>query len=447
MTVLFYFERPFLLIATSFDILIKKTLSLPTLLSKLLVFFINMIFNLFISLFLGGFLSIILLALLMIIRQNHFTPNAAILMSIPLFLFAIFSCIIFLNWEDRHFSLPRCIFIFYGILITSESKKHLYQTVLFLVLVTVLLTTILIFPSYYIFHPSKENALSTVIIVFLIALFISILLYSYATMDNLKRVRRQFLLWFIILIGVLFLSAYQLKINLNEPLTNQIHIGSGLLILSFVYSMITVSEKGIELFKLLSNNYSQVLSDIWSDYTSISKHNFKEIQNKMVRTKYIFSLELELVYLLWRTGANLNIILILLKKIIFMIMLGLLIFIISSNYDLIRNISSNFDLQFTFIPGEKKQFILFLMITLLLLGWNILSVRSLDISKWINKVHILGRLLISLVISLTLLVQTDIGNTKMVSQMLYYTILVLGILMVITLLTNGINKILKWLKS
>ncbi|MFD3274319.1 hypothetical protein ACE3MS_29930 [Paenibacillus dendritiformis] len=446
MYTLYYFEHPFLLIASFFDSIIKKVSAVSNKLNLMFVIIINMLFNVFISVMVGGFLSILLFAFSMI-TQTQNMPSTSALMSVPLFMFTLLSCIIFLNGKNQFFSLPWYIFIFYGMFTAAKPKKHFIQTAIFLMLVTFILTFILIIPASVLFHPSKESAFSMVIATFSIAFITTVLLYSYGTLDTMTRVRRQFVLWFIILIGVLFFSAYQLKINLDEPLSNQIHTSNALLLFSFIYSMITVIDKGIELFKLLLNKHGSAMEEIWCEYTS--RYGLDALKNKMIRVQYEISLLIEWIKFFWRTGATGVIIqYLLMTGLGFIGILGLCI------YPGIPYIGNKF-IRFLkyyilgYIPltWEQIQHILPLIACIAFLIWNFSSIHTLRRSNWKVKSQILGRLLISIIIFLAVIIQTGLDRAQFLSGILHYVMLTFVFLIIIVSLIQRIHKMVNWFKS
>lgn len=298
-----YFEHYLFLTSSFFDSLLKKLSSDSSNLNHLLIIIINTLYNVFFSIITGVFLSIPMFALTITITKTHNLPTNILLPSVPLILFVFFSCIVLLNGKDQAFSLPWSICVFYGMFIAAKPKQSFIKTISFLLSVTFVLGIILTVPASFIFHPSGKNTYSVLFAsTFSISFITTVLLYSYGTLDNLTRVRRQFVLWFIILLGVLIFSAFQLKINLEQPFTDKIHISSILLLLAFIYSMITVIDKGIELFKLLLNEHSNDMKELWDDYTS--KYGLDILISKIIRGKYRVLLFVKCLKLLWSVRAK-----------------------------------------------------------------------------------------------------------------------------------------------
>lgn len=445
METLYYLEHPFLIVASFFDSIIRRFNNSPKRLNALIVFLANMMFNIIFSIMFGGILSIFIFAYLTV--SSKILPDTTTLLIVPMFLFTVLSCIVLLNGRNQNFSLPWCIFIFYGIFISIRPKKQFIQTLAFLFIVMLILAFILFLFVSTIFHPSDNQVSSLVFVTTAIAFVLTVFLYSYGTLDDLTRVRRQFLLWFTILLGVLFFSAYQLKINLNEPLSDQIHIGSALLILTFIYSMITVVDKCIELFKLSLAQYEYILVRTWDDYSS--KYDSGVIWNKINKSKDVISLKIEWAKLFWRMGAVSTLVYIVLVDLLYIFFIsGLCYFLIFSNWvSKIFSLCKNVALENLTLSEEQVEFFLMLFASITFFIWNLISLCHFKKSNWTIRSQLLGRLFVSIIIFLTILDQTDFGKKYETSQILYYVLIVFGIWILVVFITNKVHRIIMWIKN
>ncbi len=441
---LYYLEHPFLMTAAFFDSIIQKTIEVPRKFNVFIVFAINMLFNFCFSFAMGIVLSIVLIPLLMATSKSHDFSNTIAFTAIPLFLFTCFSSIILLNGRDKLFSLPWCMYIFYGMFLATRPKKHIIQTIIFLVFVTFILAFILILFFSVLFHPTEESAISLVIFTLSIAFIITVLLYSYGSLDDLTRVRRQFLLWFIILFGVLFYSALQLKINLDEPFSNQIHINSVLLLLTFIFSMITVVDKGIELFKLLLQYYSGTMEEIWNEYTS--KYGFEVFYNKLIQTRDQTALGIEWTKFFWRTGAVNVIIQNILYVFVYACVSGVFIYSIMTNkVNVLLSYAKSTTLDRLSLSGEQMQHFLIFIASIAFLLWNIYSIRLLKKSNWVMRHQIIGRIFISTIIFLAVFTQTGLGSNTVLAQVLYYVMIAFLIWILTISIVHKVYKIIQWM--
>ncbi len=126
-------------------------------------------------------------------------------------------------------------------------------------------------------------------------------LYSYGTANELIRTYRQFVLWLMILGGVIVFSAYQINLILSTTSTPDA-VAVALIVFGFILTMPTVADKGFRLFELLSQYFTEPIVEHWNE--CFQSYSIDSLLNLLRRKKGELLLELSIIRFDWRIGGK-----------------------------------------------------------------------------------------------------------------------------------------------
>ncbi|WP_286908990.1 hypothetical protein [Clostridium sp. UBA1652] len=297
-TILEYIYTPLIFLSALFDSILLENEKRNQKYKYLLRNIIQIVYCILISLLLGimlGFFTLMLLAL-----RYSFSDTAAYgIILIPIILCIILIWILFLNYDDKNFNLPKIIFSICWFLINVNLKSLIFETIINILIFPIILMTIFMkFLST--FDISYNEALILTIIIMMFYFLISLIIYSETTQNKIKRLARQSVMWIILFVLVSIFTIYQIKISINDnqSVSNVVNIALAVLGLAFTMTTIVDKVKSFydESFKLDKKLIKKRLRFFRN------KYHIKKYIKKVDEEKNQFIGNLKYIYHQWRSG-------------------------------------------------------------------------------------------------------------------------------------------------
>lgn len=215
--------------------------------------------------------------ILIAIRYNAVTLGQHVLFWIPIFLTVLLIWIVILNYKNLEFSLPNSLLSALLILKNTNFKMRLFESILSIFIIPIILTTLIIrlLSNYSV--PTQEMPI-IVEVVFTICFIISLLIYSESTKDEFKRLTRQFVIWFLIFLGFMILTLYQINTYIIEGQMQENMINISIAILGLVLTMVTIIDKARLLYgAIYEKRKDTIIKEIDKEVEKYSIDKFKKI--------------------------------------------------------------------------------------------------------------------------------------------------------------------------
>jgi len=237
--------------------------------------------------------------MLLALRYSFSDTAAYGIILIPIILCIILIWILFLNYDDKNFNLPKIIFSICWFLINVNLKSLIFETIINILIFPIILMTIFMkFLST--FDISYNEALILTIIIMMFYFLISLIIYSETTQNKIKRLARQSVMWIILFVLVSIFTIYQIKISINDnqSVSNVVNIALAVLGLAFTMTTIVDKVKSFydESFKLDKKLIKKRLRFFRN------KYHIKKYIKKVDEEKNQFIGNLKYIYHQWRSG-------------------------------------------------------------------------------------------------------------------------------------------------
>lgn len=193
-----------------------------------------------------------------------------------------------MNWNNKSYNLPKFLFALYYIIKTNNSKKTLIHAICFVFVFTLIITGVTSWTFIYLYMTShtavtQQQIDNILVMCASFSFLLSVLIFSYGTIQETQKILRQFFLWIFILIIILIFSGFQLYSKLQSSINDILVIEIVLLILGLVFIITTVADKGKELFHVLFLKDKRVIEYNWNMYNN--KFSLVSVYS-LIKTKF-----------------------------------------------------------------------------------------------------------------------------------------------------------------
>lgn len=293
-----YIEKILTVSSVFFDSIFNNENIAQTNRGKILKLFLNLIYAVLISIPIGFIIQMIFFIGISILTGFEVAREINLFV-IPLFLFICLSGIVILNYEDMSFSLPRSVLNSYIIFQLIKPVKDIWKPIIFIVSLTITLMLIL---AWFLssFTIPEQYQKETIFIIFVISLFLSMILYSETTKEEINRKKRQFIFSMLTFLVFLALNIYQMVVYISKEPNSETIIIIAITILGLILSMVTAIDKTRCLFEAIIEIKEQEVNDVWDTFNT--KYSYR-IGLKIVDDKRSEIIEtFKVIQIKWNAG-------------------------------------------------------------------------------------------------------------------------------------------------
>jgi hypothetical protein len=290
-------EQIFAVVSVFFYSILENKYIEQTSRQRILNAVLNLIYSIAISLPIGIIIQLILY--LGISTLTGFEARENFLLIIPLFLFICLSGIIILNCQDYSFSLPRNILNFYITLKIIKPAAGIWKPIIFVFTITVAL---ILTQAWFLssFRIPEQYQTETIFFIIIIALFLSMILYSEATKEQLIRIKRQFIFSMLTFLAFFALNIYQMIIYINTTPSNETITIISTAILGLVLSMTTAIDKTRCFYETVQISKNKEINEMWNTfYEKYSKYSYKMILQLVNNKKGEINKSFKIIQIIW----------------------------------------------------------------------------------------------------------------------------------------------------
>ncbi|SDS67678.1 hypothetical protein SAMN05444162_1998 [Paenibacillaceae bacterium GAS479] len=268
MSIRYEFFKVFLKLSTLTHSLLTR-FSKPRNAHYIFKFLVNLLYSIVFSVVTGFFSTIFATLIFSKYIDQDIVSSSTTLFLIPSFIFVCMMLISIININERSFSLPRIVYVFFVTFLMSNPRRYYLKAFAFLlsaflVLFIISSTIVIVFLS-----PSLKTEKSIINALYYTATFsliFTVILYSYGGKSPVLRLYRKFVAWSILLFGIVCLTAIQISEKLTQPFNQQLQIEMVLLLGGLIFTFTGVLDKGEDLLSKLAKQYSKEIRVLWRSY-------------------------------------------------------------------------------------------------------------------------------------------------------------------------------------
>lgn len=293
-----YIEKILTISSVFFDSIFENEHLVGTSKGRILRVILNLVYAALISIPLG-FITQIMFLIIMSSLSGFEVARDINLLTIPLFLFVNLLGIVLLNYEDQSFSLPKSVLNIYIVFDLIKPVKDIWKTLIFFFIITMALILTLLW-SLAPFEIPIQYLEEIVFILFIMSLFISMILYSEATKDEIIRKKRQFIFSVFAFLVFLLLNIYQMIAYINIEPSNEATMFIAVTVLGLLLSMVTATDKTRSLYEAVVQQKKEEIYEKWTDLNE--KYSYRVGLKIVDEKKSEISETLNLIKTKWNTG-------------------------------------------------------------------------------------------------------------------------------------------------
>ncbi|WP_343339155.1 hypothetical protein TPELB_15110 [Terrisporobacter petrolearius] len=325
---------PFIILSCFFQSVLEKNGKTKCRNSYLIQSSIQIIYCICLS-FSSGIVLSIIGTLGIALRYDMGTIGRYTVFWIPLFTAILLIWVVILNYKNPNFSLSYSLYSIYWLSLNMKFKIRFWESLISIFIMPIILVIIMIMLLSNYRVPIQETYV-ILVIAFICCFFISILIYSESTKDELKRLARQFIVWLLIFIGFMWLTIYQVNQYVIQGKTQENIISISGTVLGLALTMTAIIDKTRNFYSKAHEMYKEEIKNsfkIGQERFSIDKVlKFKDENKKELYESY------NIIIQWWKTGKKLKVI-----QVFLMLIITLIIFyIVNKNESIITDFFESF---------------------------------------------------------------------------------------------------------